>query len=177
MLDLVVRRTRLHKPTDLSSIAGDQTDQNTLVDVAIQGGKIVDIAPNLDAEAAKEIDASWLSSGAALRRSAFPHGRDAEPRPAAAERLRHAAGGIALWGELKPLLTVEAVVERALRYCDLGGGAGASGDPVPCGRVDRAAGGVEALLEVKKRVAPYIDLQLVAFPQDGLYRARARRRT
>ena len=27
--------------------------------------------------------------------------------------------GIALWGELRPLLTVEAVVERALRYCDL----------------------------------------------------------
>ncbi len=27
---------------------------------------------------------------------------------------------------------------------------------------------VEALLEVKKEVAPYIDLQLVAFPQDGL---------
>ncbi len=30
---------------------------------------------------------------------------------------------------------------------------------------------VEALLEVKQRVAPYIDLQLVAFPQDGLYRS------
>ena len=27
--------------------------------------------------------------------------------------------GIALWGELKPLLTPEAVAERALRYCDL----------------------------------------------------------
>jgi cytosine deaminase len=26
--------------------------------------------------------------------------------------------GIALWGELKPLLTQEALVERALRYCD-----------------------------------------------------------
>lgn len=27
--------------------------------------------------------------------------------------------GIALWGELRPLLTKEALVERALRYCDL----------------------------------------------------------
>src|SRR6185312_676690 len=27
--------------------------------------------------------------------------------------------GIALWGELKPRLTHEAVSERALRYCDL----------------------------------------------------------
>jgi cytosine deaminase len=32
--------------------------------------------------------------------------------------------------------------------------------------------GVEAMAEVRRRVAPYIDLQLVAFPQDGLYRAR-----
>ena len=30
---------------------------------------------------------------------------------------------------------------------------------------------VEALLEVKKTVAPYLDLQLVAFPQDGFYRS------
>ena len=30
---------------------------------------------------------------------------------------------------------------------------------------------VDALLEVKKRVAPYIDLQLVAFPQDGVLRS------
>jgi cytosine deaminase len=30
---------------------------------------------------------------------------------------------------------------------------------------------VEALLEVKQRVAPYLDLQLVAFPQDGLLRS------
>ncbi len=34
---------------------------------------------------------------------------------------------------------------------------------------------VEALLEVRKKVTPYIDLQLVAFPQDGYYRRRKRR--
>jgi cytosine deaminase len=79
--------------------------------------------------------------------------------------------GIALWGELKPLLTVDAVVERALRYCDL---AVAQGLLSIRSHVDVSTAplvGVEALLEVKKRVAPYIDLQLVAFPQDGLYRA------
>ena len=36
---------------------------------------------------------------------------------------------------------------------------------------------VEALLEVKQKIAPYIDLQLVAFPQDGYLRARPRART
>jgi cytosine deaminase len=30
---------------------------------------------------------------------------------------------------------------------------------------------VDALLEVKRQVAPYIDLQLVAFPQDGVLRS------
>src|SRR5262249_38751636 len=30
---------------------------------------------------------------------------------------------------------------------------------------------VDALLEVKRKVAPYLDLQLVAFPQDGYLRA------
>ena len=32
------------------------------------------------------------------------------------------------------------------------------------------AGGFERLLEVRERVAPYLELQLVAFPQDGFYR-------
>jgi len=31
---------------------------------------------------------------------------------------------------------------------------------------------VDALLQVKKQVAPYIDLQLVAFPQDGVLRSK-----
>ena len=30
---------------------------------------------------------------------------------------------------------------------------------------------VRAMLEVKRRVAPYLDLQIVAFPQDGVLRA------
>ncbi|MEM7614320.1 MAG: amidohydrolase family protein, partial [Pseudomonadota bacterium] len=30
---------------------------------------------------------------------------------------------------------------------------------------------VDALLEVRERVRPYLDLQLVAFPQDGYYRS------
>ena len=37
---------------------------------------------------------------------------------------------------------------------------------------------VEALLHVRERVKPYLDLQLVAFPQDGVLRApNARSRT
>ena len=47
--------------------------------------------------------------------------------------------GIALWGELKPLLTREAVAERALRYCDLAVVARAARDPQPCRYLRRPA--------------------------------------
>jgi cytosine deaminase len=35
---------------------------------------------------------------------------------------------------------------------------------------------VEALLEVKKKIGPYLDLQIVAFPQDGFYRSKTGKR-
>lgn len=78
--------------------------------------------------------------------------------------------GIAIWGELKPTLTAEALIERALTYCDwaVARGIGAIRSHVDTG--DERLLAVRALLEVKRRVAPYLDLQLVAFPQDGLLR-------
>lgn len=79
--------------------------------------------------------------------------------------------GIALWGELKPLLTHEAVVERALRYCDLAVSQGLLAIRSHVDVCDDRLTAVDALLEVKKTVAPYLDLQLVAFPQDGYYRS------
>jgi cytosine deaminase len=79
--------------------------------------------------------------------------------------------GIALWGELKALLTAEAVVERALRYCDLAVSKGLLAIRTHVDVCDDRLTAVDALLEVKRRIAPYIDLQLVAFPQDGYLRS------
>ena len=78
--------------------------------------------------------------------------------------------GIALWGELKPLLTQEALVERALTYCDWAVARGLLAIRSHVDVCDPRLLAVEALLEVKRRVAPYLDLQLVAFPQDGVLR-------
>ncbi len=78
--------------------------------------------------------------------------------------------GIALWGELKPHLTQEALIERALRYCDWAVGKGLLAIRSHVDTCDPRLLAVEALLEVKRRVAPYLDLQLVAFPQDGVLR-------
>ena len=79
--------------------------------------------------------------------------------------------GIALWGELKPQLTQDALIERALQYCDWAVARGLLAIRSHVDVCDPRLLAVEALLEVKRRVAPYLDLQLVAFPQDGLLRS------
>jgi cytosine deaminase len=79
--------------------------------------------------------------------------------------------GIQLWGELKPLLTEEAIAERALQYCDWAVARGLLAMRSHVDVCDVRLIAVRALLEVKRRVAPYLDLQLVAFPQDGLLRS------
>jgi len=79
--------------------------------------------------------------------------------------------GIALWGELKPLLTQEALVERALAYCDWAVAKGLLAIRTHVDVCDPRLLAVEALLHVRERVKGYIDLQLVAFPQDGVLRS------
>ena len=80
--------------------------------------------------------------------------------------------GIALWGELKPMLKAEALIERALTYCDWAVAKGLLAIRSHVDTSDASLLAVVALLEVKKQVAPYIDLQLVAFPQDGVLRSK-----
>src|SRR6185436_5208437 len=83
--------------------------------------------------------------------------------------------GIALWGELKPTLTTDAIVDRALAYCDWAVGKGLLAIRSHVDVCDPRLMAVDALLDVRKRVAPYLDLQLVAFPQDGLLRSEGAR--
>ena len=79
--------------------------------------------------------------------------------------------GIALWGELKPQLTHDALVQRALAYCDWAVAQGLLAIRSHVDVCDDRLLAVRALIEVKARVAPYMDLQLVAFPQDGVLRS------
>jgi len=158
MLDLLVRNARL-------------PDGRGPLDIGVSGGRIARLAPGIDGDAAETIDA-----GGQLVAPPFvdPHFHMDATLSLGQPRLNQSGTlleGIALWGELKPLLTPEAVIERALRYCDL---AVAQGLLAIRSHVDVSTAplvGVEALLEVKRRVAPWVELQLVAFPQDGLYRA------
>ena len=142
------------------------------VDVGVRGGRIFAIAPALPAEHAGEvIEARGRLLSAPLVDAHFH--MDAAlslglPRLNASGTLLE---GIALWGELKPHLTVEAVVQRALAYCDMAAAQGLLHIRSHVDVCDPRLLAVDALLEVKRQVAGYIDLQLVAFPQDGYLRA------
>ncbi len=141
------------------------------VDIGIAGGRIAAVTPQLAAAAREEIDVRG--------RLVSPPFVDAHFHMDAALSLglprRNRSGtlleGIALWGELKPQLTVEAVIGRALAYCDMAVAQGLLAIRSHVDVCDERLLAVDALLEVKRRVAPWIDLQLVAFPQDGLYRS------
>ncbi|MBK1663908.1 cytosine deaminase [Rhodospirillum rubrum] len=83
--------------------------------------------------------------------------------------------GIALWGELKPELTHQAIVDRALAYCDWAIGRGLLAIRSHVDICDPRLLAVDALIEVREKVAPWLTLQLVAFPQDGFLRAQGSR--
>ena len=151
-------------------------DGRTSIDLLVQQGRIAAIGPQLFAgqpapAGALEIDAQgWLLSPPFV--DAHFH-LDATlsyglPRINASGTLLE---GIALWGELKPLLTHDALVERALHYCDWAVAHGLLAIRSHVDVCDERLLAVRALLQVKRQVAPYLDLQLVAFPQDGLLRA------
>lgn len=85
--------------------------------------------------------------------------------------------GIAIWGELKPTLTQDAIIERAMTYCDWAVANGLLAIRSHVDVCDDRLLATEALLAVRDTVKPYIDLQLVAFPQDGLLRSPNAKKT
>ncbi|HTI02302.1 MAG TPA: amidohydrolase family protein [Acidisoma sp.] len=146
-------------------------DGRTGQDIGVAGGRIVAVEPKLAAEAREE-----LAAGGHLLSPPFvdPHFHMDATLSLGIPRVNRSGTlleGIALWGELKPMLTHEAVVERALRYCDLAVSHGLLAIRSHVDISDPRLVTVDALLDVRERVKSYIDLQLVAFPQDGYYRS------
>lgn len=146
-------------------------DGRTGIDLAATGGRFVAVEPHVSGQAREVIDA-----GGELVAPPFvdAHFHMDATLSLGLPRLNQSGTlleGIALWGELKPLLTHEAVKERALRYCDLAVSQGLLAIRSHVDVCDDRLLAVEALLEVRRIVAPYLDLQLVAFPQDGYYRS------
>ncbi len=157
-MDLVIRNASL-------------ADGRRQIDIAIEHGRIAAVGARLAVAGAREIDA-----GGDLVTPPFVDAHfhmDATlsyglPRVNQSGTLLE---GIALWGELKPVLLQEALIERAMQYCDWAVARGLLAIRSHVDICDDRLLAVEALLEVRRRVAPYLDLQLVAFPQDGILRS------
>ncbi len=157
MFDLIVKNATL-------------PDGRAGMDIACMDGTIAAVEPGITAQAHEVIDAAgYLVSPPFVD----PHFHmDAtlslgNPRMNVSGTLLE---GIALWGELKPLQSVDDIIARALRYCDLAVSMGIGAIRSHVDVCDDDLKGVEALLEARKQVAPYLELQLVAFPQDGVLR-------
>jgi len=156
-LDLILERANL-------------PDGRSGVDIGVKDGRIVELRPQLDATANETLDCSGRLVSPPFVDSHFHMDATLSLGIPRLNRSGTLLEGIALWGELKPLLTEEAVIERALAYCDLAVAQGLGAIRSHVDVCDPKLTGVRALLEVRRRVAPYLTLQLVAFPQDGLYR-------
>ena len=106
-------------PADLLIRNASLPDGRTGIDLLALGGRIAALAPALPAPAGVQfIDAAGAMLSPPFVDAHFhldatlSHGL---PRVNASGTLLE---GIAVWGELKPMLTEEAIAERALQYCD-----------------------------------------------------------
>ncbi len=157
MLDLLIRNAAL-------------PDGRTSMDIAVESGRIVEVRPSIEAPARETIDAGGLLVTPPFVDSHFHMDSTlslGQTRPNESGTLLE---GIEIWGELKPDLTAEAIKRRALHYCRWAIARGTLAIRSHVDICDDRLLAVEALLEVKREMRPWLDLQLVAFPQDGYLR-------
>ena len=157
--------------TDLLIRNATLPDGRTCIDVLVAHGRIVNVARNINAAAGLTIDAEAQLLAPPFVDAHFHMDSTLTYGTPRVNQSGTLLEGIALWGELKPQLTQESIVARALAYCDWAVTKGllAIRSHVDVG--DPSLRAVEALLHVRECVKPYLDLQLVAFPQDGLLRS------
>lgn len=161
MFDLIIRNARLT----------DAKDPVDLVDIGIIGETIIDVQPALGAQAAEEIDAAGQLVIPPFVDSHFH--MDAtlslgQPRLNTSGTLLE---GIKIWGELKPDLTAEALKKRAIQLLHWSIARGTLAIRTHVDVTDPSLLAVDVLLEVREEMKQWLDIQLVAFPQDGVLRA------
>lgn len=151
--DLIVRRARLR--------------DGRLVDIGVAEGRIVAIEAELPGEATETIDAAGRLLSPPLIE---PHCHlDAALTEGLAGHNETGTllEGIQRWAQTKPQLTVEAVKERAKRAIEWYASQGALVIRSHVDVCDPNFIGLRALLEVREEMRHLVDLQLVAFPQEG----------
>lgn len=139
------------------------------VDIAIGDGKVIAIAPNLSETAQLELDIAgklvippFVESHIHLD-SALTAG---EPRWNKSGTLFE---GIEIWGERKQSLTLEDVKIRAIETLKQQASQGVLFVRSHADVSEPSLTALQGLLSVRELVKDWITLQVVAFPQDGVY--------
>ncbi len=153
MYQLILRGARL----------GDE-----ILDVGVEGGRIAQIAPRIEGRAEREVDAGgrlvsppFIESHVHLDTTLTA----GEPRWNESGTLFE---GIRIWSERKKSLTHEDVVARATRLLRWQAAQGVLHVRTHADVTDPEFKGLRALLEVKEKVRGWVDVQIVAFPQEGI---------
>jgi cytosine deaminase len=79
------------------------------------------------------------------------------------------AEGIRIWAQYKETLETEDVKDRATRAVEWMAANGITRVRTHADTTEGTLTGVEALLELREEVSDLVDLQVVAFPQDGVF--------
>lgn len=157
-MDIIFRKVRIK-------------DEKDLKDVAIKDGKIVAIENNIEVSAAKEIEAEGRVLIPGLIESHIHL-----DKALIADRLPNRSGTLAeaiqVTGKLKPTFTKEDVEERARKALMMLIKNGTTHIRTHS-EFDPSQGftGFETVLKLKKEFKHLVDIQVVAFPQEGIYKA------
>lgn len=144
--------------------------QKNTVDIAIKDGCFAAIEQTINGPAKKELDV-----GGCLVTPPFVDSHFHLDAPLTLGMPRYNQSGtllegIQLWSELKPELTAEAIRQRALKLLNWSIAKGTLVIRTHVDITDPSLLAVDVLLEVRKEMAEWVDIQLTAFPQDGLLR-------
>ena len=158
MFDLIIKNARL-------------ANSDKSVDIGVKDGKIQTVEDKLAGTTNKMIDAEnsfvtppFVDPHFHLD-AALSYG---QPRVNQSGTLLE---GIALWGELNPTQSIDDFKARALEFCHWSIARGVLALRSHVDISDERLFAVQALLEIRETMKPYMDIQLVAFPQNGYLRS------
>ncbi len=157
-MDLIIRQARL-------------TDGSPLQDVAVERGRYVQISPRVEAHGDVEIDAAGrvLIPGLVESHLHLEKAFVMDRQPNRSGTLMEA---IAVTAALKPTFTREDIEARSRRVLKLLVGHGSTHVRAHA-EFDPAQGftGFDTVLDLKREYRDIIDIQVVAFPQEGILKA------
>jgi cytosine deaminase len=154
-LDLLIRNARLPHRTELA-------------DIGIQQGLFARIAPDVRESAAREIDAAGRLVSPPLIDSHIHLDATLTVGQPRYNQTGTLIEGIQIWSERKPTLTREDVKRRATEAIKWEVAQGTLFIRSHVDVCDPQLTALRALLEVQREVQDICELQLVAFPQDGI---------